>query len=150
MAEIRDEEIDRMLAEHACQRLLHSYAFCQDNGLPDEFAELYAEDAIWVRSIGPSLEGRAAIREAAHTMFSKPGGPERLAHMLSNILVTVTGAAATSTCFSLAYKGTAEEGRDGAPLTDMVGILKYYNAFRLVPGEGWRIARHEARFVFGP
>ncbi len=150
MDKMPESDVERLLAERACERLLHRYAYCQDNGLPDEFAELYADDAIWVRSAGPLLEGRAAIREAARAMFHRPGGPERLVHMLSNILVTVDGDTAASTCCSLAYKGVAAAGREGAPLTDMVGILIYRNAFRRVPGEGWRIARHEASFLFGP
>lgn len=143
-------DIATMLAERACERLLNRYAYCQDNGLPDEFAELYARDAIWVRSIGPALEGRDAIRDAARQMFHKPGGRERLVHMLTNIIVTVDGDRARSTCCSLAYKGMAPEGRDGAPLTEMVGILTYEDEFRRDPEEGWRISRHEARFLFGP
>jgi len=141
-------DIETMLAEHACAKLITEYAALLDAGRWDEVAALYVPDGRMSRPTAPDdfTEGRDAI------LASFTARPPRISrHVCINIRVDVEGeAAATATSQILLF--TAEAADDGglpiqSPAPPMVGTY----ADRLVHTEaGWRFAERRGSLDFRP
>jgi uncharacterized protein (TIGR02246 family) len=136
-------EIDVLLIERACERVIIDSATFNDLREFAALAELYTPDGVVVRPNGQRLEGRAAI-EAGYAK----GPPERVTrHVCSNVRVEVDGPdAARATTLVLIVSGQRSDDPDvsfGVVPNDrhMVGEF----ADRLVrTDEGWRIAERRA------
>jgi len=136
-------EIDVLLIERACQRVVVDSATFTDRREFAALAALYTADGVVVRPNGQRLEGPAAI-EAAYAA----GPPERVTrHLCANVRVEVDGPdAARATTVVLIVSGQRSDDPDVAfgvvpNERHMVGEF----ADRLVrTGEGWRIAERRA------
>lgn len=136
-------EIDLLLIERACERVIVDSATFNDRRQFSALAALYAADGVVVRPNGQRLEGRAAIEEAYAA-----GPPDRVTrHLCSNVRVEVDGPdAARATTVVLIVSGQRSDHPDvtfGVVPNEhhMVGEF----ADRLVrTDEGWRIAERHA------
>lgn len=128
----------------ACERLLHDYAWSQDNGEPEAFAQVFAPDAVWLRP-GGSLVGRQAILTNAQATFLKTLEQKAL-HCITNIRIDIDGDEATSTAYAIAFSGV-DDGAGYSETSQPVGAMIYRDRFRLVDDE-WKISQHETEFRF--
>jgi uncharacterized protein (TIGR02246 family) len=139
-------DVERMLAERACERVVVATATCNDRRDWQGLAALYSPDGVVVRPNGQRVEGRAAI-EAAYAA----GPPDRVTrHMCTNVVVDVVSddeAHAETTV--LIVSGTRTDDPDAT-----FGVLPSPRhsvgefADRLVrTADGWRIAERRARIV---
>lgn len=140
--------IDTMLAEHACEKLIKTYAALLDACRWDDVAQLYIDDGRMSRPTAPDdyVEGREAI------LASFTARPPRISrHVCINIRVDVTSANA-ATAVSQILLFVAEPGEEGglpaqSPLPPMVGT--YHDKLTLTP-QGWRFVERRGSLDFKP
>ncbi len=80
-------EIEQLLIERACERLIVDSATHNDQRDWPALAALYAEDGVVVRPNGQRLEGRAAIEAA----YAAGPGDRVTRHVCANLRVHVDG-----------------------------------------------------------
>lgn len=126
------DELQRLLAERACERLMALYTQCVDLRKGEGLGELFTEDGV-LDVTGTPLAGRAAIEAALVA-----GASARfMRHICTNVLVEVTGEdRATGTCYLTAYVQAPGDGSLGLPTV----MGEYHDEFRRT-AEGWRIAQ---------
>jgi hypothetical protein len=125
-----------------CERLLMACYSLMDRGHHEAAAELFAEDATWVRDEGP-VRSRDGILAALHRR-----SPQRLSrHVITNVVVTPMGDYAEATACMLALRGTRVR-KGPAPLPDAVAVCDLLARFRR--NEDWEITHLEPVQVFMP
>lgn len=126
----------------ACQQLAIASYSLMDQSKYDETADLFAEDAIWVRG-GKPCAGRAAILAA---LRQRPEGMVSR-HLVTNVLVQLEGTdqASATACF-VPLRGTRrEDGSVAMPVIDSVGDL----AITFSRGAtGWKITHLQPSGLF--
>lgn len=127
------EEIERMLIEHRCQKLILEYSALNDMGDWDGLAIMFTEDATFARPSAPEdvISGRENIRES---FLSRKSGVTQ--HIVSNIIVTVESPT-TAKASSVLQLFTGMQEVDGhvathARTTPLIG--RFEDRFRLVQG----------------
>jgi hypothetical protein len=127
--------------ESACARTGLLYAHYADSGQTEEFAALFAEDAVWQISSGV-YQGRAAI--AAQVSASRDGQP-RMRHVITNQLITVESATrARGTAYFTLYAGSP----DSASLTDQPIMVGSYIDEYVLEGADCLFKRRTSQVVF--
>ena len=130
-------DLDRLVIERACERLIQLYAFYADHHRHTEMADLFSMDGALDRGDGP-VQGRQKILLALNQR--RPDAMVR--HVMSNVIVGVRQldqASATSVMTLYRVFGSSEPGQVLEP-PEM--IADYHDEFRLTD-DGWRIhARH--------
>jgi len=131
-------ELDVLLIERACGRLIADSAVFNDRRMWAALAALYVPDGVVVRPNGQRLRGREAI-EASYA----GGPPDRVTrHLCSNVRVEVDDAnSAHATTTVLIVSGT-----DDSDVTYRVG--EFANRF-VRTEQGWRIAERRASLGMG-
>ncbi|MGH9133048.1 MAG: nuclear transport factor 2 family protein [Ilumatobacteraceae bacterium] len=136
-------EIDVLLIERDCERVVVASATCNDQRQFAALADLYTVDGVVVRPNGQRLEGRAAI-EGAYAA----GPPDRVTrHLCANVRVDVDGPdAARATTVVLILSGVRSDDPDvtfGVVPSERHLVGEF--ADRLVRTDaGWRIAERRA------
>lgn len=131
-------------AERACEKLAVAAYSLMDQGLYEQTAALFAEDAVWVRG-GRPVTGRSAILDALHQR------PETdvSRHLVTNVMVSVSSEheASATACFLPLRGPKREDGTVATPPITNVGDLHF--RFRREP-DGWRIAHLQPTMIFKP
>jgi len=139
------DELERLLAERACTRLVLLAAAHVDRGEPAALAALFTPDAVLVRPGGTALHGREAIQAAYE---QRPA--ERITrHLVSNTLVDlVSDSEARAQSQVLLWTGSTTDaaGPRGRPASGGPVVGAFDDRFVKTP-EGWRIAHRTASFV---
>lgn len=140
------DELQRLLAERACERLVAEYARRVDFGEASAIADLFTADATWQGDI--LLEGREKIRE----WFTQREGVTRRVsrHVCTNLLVDVVSATeARSRCYMVNYRHDRAEGDDSLPVPTEVPkyVGELHDEFRLTD-EGWRFSARRVTVAF--
>jgi len=142
-------EVDRLLAERACERLLNEYARRVDSGNASAVADLFTDDGVWLGADGAGMHGRDEIRE----VFSRREALTRRQsrHVITNVLVEVASPTdATAVAYLSNYRHDSSSGRaeQPAPVDHPKFVGEYHLSFRDIDGE-WKIAslRFELAFV---
>jgi uncharacterized protein (TIGR02246 family) len=133
-------EIDRLVAERACERLLNEYARRVDSGTASAVADLFTDDGVWLGADGGGMHGRDEIRE----VFSRRQALTRRQsrHVITNVLVEVVSPTdATGTAYLINYRHDSSSGQaeHPAPADHPKFVGEYHLTFRKVDGE-WKIA----------
>ncbi|GAA1120341.1 nuclear transport factor 2 family protein [Kitasatospora arboriphila] len=139
------EPLDRLLAEHACERLLIDFLHRLDLGEPGTVAELFTPDGVWEWPAGERrIEGRDALRGY---FASRPA--DRLSRRLcSNVLVDVhSPTTATATSYFATYRVDGWTG-DMLPPRLPVNVGHYEDTFRRTDGR-WLLATRTVHLPFG-
>ncbi|MFD4988646.1 nuclear transport factor 2 family protein [Streptomyces sp. NPDC058372] len=135
-------DLDRLLAERACERLIVEFVRRLDLGEPGEVAELFTDDGVWEWAAGERrIEGRKALR----AYFGGRPDDRLSRRVATNILVTPTSATtATATSYFTTYR---VDGHTGGPVPSRppVQVGHYEDTFRRVDGE-W-LLRSRATFL---
>jgi hypothetical protein len=149
------DSLQRLLAEHACERLVIDFVRRLDLGEPSSVAELFTEDGWW--EWPPPGDGRRAEGRAALAAYFGSRPPGRLSRrVMSNILVTVTAPdTATATSYFQTYRVDGRDaGREGGsgggmvPAGPPVQVGHYEDGFRRVDGR-WLLASRSLVLPFG-
>ncbi|MFF4114263.1 nuclear transport factor 2 family protein [Streptomyces sp. NPDC001714] len=141
------DSVQRLLAEHACERLVIDFVRRLDLGEPSSVAELFTEDGWW--EWPPPGDGRRAEGRAALAAYFGSRPPGRLSRrVMSNILVTVTGPdTATATSYFQTYRVDGHDGRT-VPAGPPVQVGHYQDRFRRLDGR-WLLASRSLVLPFG-
>jgi len=133
------DDLERLLIERACERLVHDYANLLDAYDHDGFLKLWAEDAVLdmlgTQHRGPEgLRGWLAGREPR--MICR--------HLVTNTVTDVIDAdTATGRCYTIAFRARNAEGAAPGPVGDPTFVVTYRNHFTRHPQRGWLFARRE-------
>lgn len=112
--------------------VIHAYCWHFDRNEPDAVAALFTEDArVDYGPEAPDLHGRAAIGAAVAKGLAETFAAT--SHHVSNLRITLSGDAATSTCLLYAW----HRYHSGAPDGELWG--QYHHRFTRT-ADGWRIA----------
>lgn len=124
----------RMLAEREITRLVTRYAMLNDDGDYAAVAEMFTDDARFVRpSGGDPIVGRAAIRA------SYEGRPPRLSrHLITNIVIDFTSDEEAA-CRSTMVLYTAPAGTMPG-VTATPALLGGFRDRLVLTADGWRFA----------
>jgi ketosteroid isomerase-like protein len=123
----------------AIRELIARYCFLFDLGRFDEWAETFAEDAVFEVQGMFKFEGRESIREFTKHVPKNAAGLPGMKHCTLNHMIEVEGERATASCYLLLV-------REGTPLhVDIAG--RYED--ELVKRSGrWLFARRTALFDY--
>ena len=125
-------ELDRMLIEAACSRLINRFVLCGDSGDYAGLASLFTADASFARPSAPDKPtvGRDAIAAA---LGARP--PQIRRHVVANTVITVESATSArgESCILL-YTGPVQA--EGIPVADAkVLIGAFHDTFVKQDGE---------------
>jgi hypothetical protein len=141
------DELARLLAERACERLIVRYCQLVDFGNATQIADLFCEDGEW-HGVDLDLQGRDQIR----AWFSERQQLTRRVsrHLCTNVAVDVlSGDEARSLCYMVNYRHDSRDGDPQLPVTlevpKFVGEL--HDRFRLT-ADGWRFQSRTVELAF--
>jgi ketosteroid isomerase-like protein len=141
------DELERLLAERACERLIVEYCRLVDFGEAARIADLFTEDGVW-SGVDLVLDGREEIR----AWFVKRQALERRVsrHICTNVGVDVVSPdEAHSVCYLVNYRHDRRDGDDAMPVPTEVPkfVGECRDAFRRT-ADGWRFARRHVDVAF--
>lgn len=127
-------DLEVLLAERACERLILNYAAFNDVGDWDAIAAMFTENGRVSRPVAPDdfTEGRGAILAAF-----KARPPRTTRHIVSNIRVDVDGENATATSQIMLFTGS-----------DMAPLIGSYVDRLVHSNEGWRFNERRGSLDF--
>jgi hypothetical protein len=133
------DDLNRLLAERACERLTCSYANLLDAYDYDNFLGLWSEDAV-LNMLGREHKGRAAIRG-----WLGSREPDLVCrHLVTNMVTDVIDDGhAKGFCYTISYRVRGWRGREPGPLEDPTFIVQYHSEFRKDPARGWLFSRRD-------
>jgi ketosteroid isomerase-like protein len=141
------DDLERLLAERACERLIVEYCRLVDFGEAARIADLFTEDGVW-SGVDLVLDGREEIR----AWFVKRQGLERRVsrHICTNVGVDVVSPdEARSVCYLVNYRHDRRDGDDAMPVPTEVPkfVGECRDAFRRTD-HGWRFTRRHVDVAF--
>lgn len=141
------DDLHRLLAERACERLIYDYCRLVDFGEASRIAELFTADARW-EGVELTLTGREEIRDWFTRRQSLSRRVSR--HVCTNVTVDVLSPAeATSVTYMINYRHDRRDGEAALPapmeVPKFVGELR--DRFALTD-EGWRFSERRVELSF--
>jgi hypothetical protein len=141
------DDLERVLAERACERLIVDYCRLVDFGNAAGIADLFTEDGVW-EGTDLVLNGRDEIREWFQRREEVTRRVSR--HVCTNVGVDVVSEdEAEGLCYLINYRHDRQEGDMSLPVPadhpKWVGELR--DRFRRTP-DGWRFARRQVDVAF--
>ena len=140
------DDLERLLAERACERLIVEYCRRVDFGEAGSVAELFTDDAVWE---GPELVMNG-IDEIRAGFGRREGVTRRVSrHVCTNIAVDVRSPdEATGLCYLVNFRHDHEGEVSGpAPVEVPKFVGEYHDRFVRTPA-GWRFARRRVGLPF--
>jgi uncharacterized protein (TIGR02246 family) len=139
------EDLERLLIERACERLVTDYCHLVDHGEAERVAELFAEDGVW-KSPQVTMEGREQIRKG---FAQRQANTRRMSrHVCNNLrLEVVDENNARGVVYLTLYRHDGEPGRRASPLEQPEMVGEYRDSFLRTP-DGWRFTRREIEVSF--
>jgi hypothetical protein len=130
------DDVQRLLIERACERLVYAYCHYVDHGEAAKIADQFTEDGVWA-SPEVTRTGREAIARAFQARQANVGRMSR--HVCSTPLIeAVSEDEARGTTYIQLYRHDGEPGRRVSPLDGLPELVgEYRDVFARTP-EGWR------------
>ncbi|MDR8071385.1 nuclear transport factor 2 family protein [Burkholderia cenocepacia] len=139
------KNVDQLVAQAACSRLVLLAAALTDNGEFDKFAELFTPEASLNRPNGDVLKGRQAILDS----YAKRPADRITRHLILGTLFTDSGddlICATSQALVWNANKADAAGPFGRPACGKEVVGHFTDTFVRV-GEDWRIGTRVAEFT---
>lgn len=134
-------EIERLLAERACERLMIAYCECVDTRDFKRLVSLFAPDGVLKRPDG-EWKGRAAIGAFFDKLTTDP-----LIHASSNMLVDIEAEGTARGASYVTVFRSYGKNVDGLPKLEAPYVVaKYLDQFIIEDGE-WKIAFRDTIFA---
>lgn len=139
------DSLERLLAEHECQRLIVDFVSRLDLGDPGSVAELFTPDGIWEWPAGSRLiRGRKELQ----TYFASRPADRMSRRLCTNILIDVESPTrATGTSYLVTYRVDGYRG-DMVPPPAPSNVGHYEDTFERHDG-AWLLARRVTVLPFG-
>ncbi|MFF2747487.1 nuclear transport factor 2 family protein [Kitasatospora sp. NPDC058048] len=138
-------QVERMLAERACERIIVDFIHRLDLGDPSSVAELFTSDGFWHWPYGDRrIEGREALR----CYFASRPADRLSRRLMTNILVTVESE---TTARAVSYLTTYRvDGYAGGMIEPRLpaNVGHYEDTFRKIDG-AWLLAGRTVFLPFG-
>ena len=139
------DDLQKMLIERACERLVTEYCHFVDHGEAAKIASQFAEDGVWA-SGKVVRNGRAEITAAFSQRERNTARISR--HVCCNLLIDVIDEnSATGVVYLTLYRHDGEAGRRSAP-SDVPEIVGEYRDQFVRTAEGWRFKRRDVGVSF--
>jgi hypothetical protein len=134
--------------EQACSKLITQFAVFNDLGHYEELANLFTGDGRYARPTDPDnfAEGRAAILAA----FESRPRDKLTRHLITNILVDVTGpASASGFCYVTQYSGsTATPAAKFGHQANAAQLVGEYTDEFVLTASGWKFRQRSGKLIF--
>lgn len=139
------DDIERMLIERECDRLVTAYCHLIDHGEAAKVVDLFSEDAIWAAP-GMKMEGREQLRAGFQ---QRQAQTERMSrHVCHNFQCNVIDENhAEGVVYLTLYRNDGEPDRKISPLVGPAMVGEYRDRFVRTP-DGWRINHRELEASF--
>ena len=135
-------DLNILLAERACQRLMLEYCECVDTRQFDRLIHLFATDGILNRTDTGEIKGRDKIKAFFDVLTTDP-----LIHAATNLLVTVTGPdTAEGVSYVTVYRSYRQNAAGLPKLEVPYVVAKYVDKFVVEDGE-WKIGFRDTIFA---
>ena len=135
-------DLNVLLAERACQRLMLDYCECVDTRQFERLVSLFARDGVLNRSDVGEIKGHAAIGAFFDKLTTDP-----LIHAATNLLVTVTGPeTAEAVSYVTVYRSYRQNATGQPKLEAPYVVAKYVDKFVVEDGE-WKIGFRDTIFA---
>lgn len=133
-------DLERMLIERACERLVTQYCHYVDHGQAAKIADQFSDDGVWT-SPENTMTGKAALTKGFTARQGRTGLMSR--HVCANTLIEVVDADhATGVCYLVLFRQEGEAGRTRSPAQAPSMVGEYRDEFVRTP-DGWRFSRRE-------
>jgi ketosteroid isomerase-like protein len=138
-------DIDRLLIERACDRLVQEYCHWTDHGEAARVADLFTEDAVWT-SADNTMSGRDAIRRG---FTIRQNNRKRMSrHVCTGLLLDIIDqSTAHGVVYLTLYRHDGDPERRTSPTQAPSMIGEYRDEF-VRTADGWRFRRREIRISF--
>jgi hypothetical protein len=139
------DEIEKMLIERACERLVTEYCHFVDHGEAARIAGQFTDDGVWA-SAAVAYTGREAIERS----FSRrQDNVKRMSrHVCNNLLIDVIDENnASGVVYLTLYRHDGEPGRPLSP-SDVPNVIGEYRDTFVRTADGWRFKRREIHASF--
>ena len=139
------DDMQRMLIERACARLVTEYCHFVDHGEAAKIADQFADDGVWA-SPRDVRTGREAIAKSFQKRQDNAARMSR--HVCTNLLIDVIDEnSATGVVYLTLYRhdGAPERRISPSDVPDVVG--EYRDSF-VRTTDGWRFKRREIHVSF--
>jgi ketosteroid isomerase-like protein len=139
------DDMERMLIERACARLVTEYCHFVDHGEAAKIASQFTDDGVWA-SPQDTRSGRDAI---AKSFGKRQDNAARMSrHVCTNLLIDVIDENnATGVVYLTLYRHDGDPARRVSP-TDAPDIIGEYRDTFVRTSNGWRFKRREIRVSF--
>ena len=138
-------ELEKMLIERACERLVVEYCHLTDHGEAAQVADLFTEDGIWTSSEN-TMTGREKLRRGFQHRQDNAARMSR--HVCTNLLIDVIDQdTARGVVYLTLYRHDGEPGRGTSPAQAPAMVGEYRDEFGRTPA-GWRFCRREISLSF--
>jgi SnoaL-like domain len=135
----------RMLVEHACEKLQKLYGIYADQLDEEKFAKLFAADA-WIKvPEQPPFRGREAVAAGINQMRAL--GLMYRHVMTNNVVDAIDETRAEGLCYLMAFNSAAAADEHGARPMEAATTLGEYKDTFVKTVDGWRFQSRELRRV---
>lgn len=137
------DDIEVMLIERACERLVTEYCHLVDHGEAARIADLFADDGVFHFDEGVFhiASGRETLREFFQSRQDQTGRMSR--HVCNNTLIEVIDADnARGVTYLTLYRHDGEPGRSHSPLSGPTFVGEYRDNFART-ADGWRFKERQ-------
>ena len=141
-------EIDMLLIEHACEKLIHEFAEAIDLRNDRHLEKLFTEDATYSRPIEPNtvITGRETI---VNMFIARPAGRVSR-HICSNVRITVdspTRAHGVSRVMLIAGPSEPAAHPQFGHKADARQLIGEYDEEFVKTADGWRFSSRRGRVI---
>jgi hypothetical protein len=134
------DDLQTLLDERDCARLVAQYCHLIDHGQAASIADLFSEDGVW-SSAKNTLNGREEIRAGFQVRQDASGRISR--HVCCNAVMDIQDEAhASGVVYIALYRHDGEPGRSTSPAAAPSVVGEYRDAF-VRTSDGWRFARRD-------
>jgi len=138
------DTLEKLLIERECQRLILRLTHLVDHHVPEEAADLFATNGVWIRG-GKTYQGRDGIVGSFEGLDQI-----RVRHVVSNVSVEVSGPeTADSTSYYVLFRHDPGAGATDLPMPMQLpfSMGEWHDRFVLENGR-WRFAFREVKRLF--
>jgi ketosteroid isomerase-like protein len=141
------DELQTLLIRDACRQLLMRYATTLDARDMDGFVDVFAEDLVWKRAGLEDLRSRADIRGFFREIYAKRNAYIKRHNFTTVCIEPVDEHTATGISYAVVFTDYNFSGNYPSPMLPPELMMEYHHVFKKTP-QGWKIARHETKYVF--
>jgi hypothetical protein len=139
-------EIDALLIERACERLVHEFAEVLDTQQFERLRELFTPDATFYRPAEPDVAIRGV--DAIIGSYRSRLQGYRSQHLCTNVLIRVTSDDSASGTLRIFFEAGPADTPEGAGVEPTLEVLGGFEDRFVRTDRGWRFSERRGRLFF--